>query len=255
MTDKTGIMFNKNVWKAIIKIYKDSMPLLMFLLALITVGIGWNQYKLSEKQKLYEIKKMYLVRCYDSVKEISNDIAIIAQISRDLLRKSLGSKDRIKTQKQNQKVDLTLNDDIKLSIKDFYKKWDDINTKIASNQHSLPSIISNKYQKFTYSVAFARNERFKDPWNQNYVLEMTELESGKTIKVNTDDRMALPYGRCFNVGQRLNDFKEYNPKFYSKSDFISFLDDCQELGNYTFDIHQDILTDVSNQLVEFSITD
>lgn len=231
------------------------MPFLMFLLTLITVVIGWNQYKLSEKQKLYEIKKMYLARIHDSVKEISNDIASIAQISRNLLRKSLNLKGVINNKKEIQKKDLVLTDDIRLSLKEFYKKWDDINTKIASNQHSLTSFIANRYQKFTYSVAFARNKKNKDPWNQNYVLEITNLETGKKLKVNTDDRMLLPYGECFSVGQRLNDFKEYKHEFNSKSEFVSFLDNCQELGSYTFDIHEDILTEVANHLVEIAISD
>lgn len=231
------------------------MPFLMFLLTILTVAIGWNQYKLSEKQKLYEIKKMYLARCYDSVKEINNDIASIAQFSRDILRKSLDLKDEIKNKKKIQKKDLALTDDIKLSLKEFYKKWDDINTKIASNQHNLTSFLTNKYQKFTYSVAFARNDKYKDPWNQNYELKIVNLETGEELKVNIDDRMLLPYGKCFSVGQQLYDSAGYTHEFHSKFDFVSFLDNCQELGNYTFNIHQDVLTEVADHLVEISLSE
>jgi hypothetical protein len=164
-------------------------------------------------------------------------------------------KERIGNKKLIQKEDLLLTDNIKISILDFYKKWDDVNSKIASNQHNLPSAISNKYQKFTYSVAFARNDTFKDPWNNNYILRMADMDSGKTIEVYTDDGKILPYGKCFNVGQRFNDSNEYTHEFQSKSEFIDFLNNCQELGNYTFNIHQDVLSEVGNLLVEVSISD
>lgn len=243
---------NVKIFNKIIRLYKASMPFLMFLLTLLTVIIGWNQYTLSKKQKLYETKRMYLGRYLDSAKEVSNDIADIARISRDLLRKCLLVKNELNYKKDIQKKDLVLSDDIKSSLSKFYRKWDDINSKISANQHNLPFYLIDKYQKFTYSVAFSRKVH-KDPWNNNYELHLTNLDSGEKITVNTDDRMVLPYGECFSFGQKLNDVNDFNQEFHTKSEFLGFLDNCIELGTYTFDIHEDVLIEAANYLVEISL--
>lgn len=243
------------MWEKVLRFYKESMPFLMLILTALTVYIGWNQYKLSERQKIYEIKKMHLARAYESAKEINNDVAQIGQLGRELLRKSLELKRAIEQNNKIQQKDLLLTTDFKVSLTNFYTKWDSINTKISSNQLNLTNFLSDIYQKFTYSVAFDRRGNYNDPWNNNYELEITNFETGEKLKVNIDDRMILPYGESFSLGQHLHDSPSYNPDFKSKSDFVSFLDHCQDLGSYTFDIHEDLLEKVSNYLIRVSLSE
>jgi hypothetical protein len=138
-----------------------------------------------------------------------------------------------------------------------YKKWDDIKRKIGMHEHELTNYIIDQYEKFTYSVAFARNEKYHDPWNDNYVLKYDVLNNDgttkKTDEFSTEDRAILPYGECFAYGQKLNDNKDYSIKFSDKEELINFIEDCIELGSYTYEIHQDLLVNLSNFLAKFVI--
>lgn len=224
----------------------------MFFIALFTLLIGYNQYLLSKEQKYFEVKKLYISKYLDSVRDINSDLSDISRISRDLIRKCLDEKILLEN---DQNTNLTLRETTKTSLKDFYKKWDDIKSKVITHQHELPIYLLEKYQKFTYCVAFDRSGSFKDPWNNNYELTVTLLDPNneKTITTRTDDMDLLPYGKCFSYAQDLNDDNDYYQNFESKSELLSFLDCCIELGKYSFDIQDELAVDANNYLVKISL--
>ena len=62
------------------------------ILAISTLIIGYNQYKISKKQRYENVKNIFINKYVDSIRDINGEVSELAKISRDIIRKGFNEK-------------------------------------------------------------------------------------------------------------------------------------------------------------------
>jgi len=65
---------------------------LTVILAISTLIIGYNQYKISKKQRYENVKNIFINKYVDSIRDINGEVSELAKISRDIIRKGFNEK-------------------------------------------------------------------------------------------------------------------------------------------------------------------